>query len=165
MLSTEKLEFYFEHTMPQQINALKPDTLPLWGRMNATQMLDHLRDGFHLSMEVHVLPPGVVSDKAEKLKAISLTSDRPLPKEFTNPVLELLEKPPLPEHQLAQQRLIDVFNEFKAYYKGKGTEHTAPHNLFGYLNYHEWMWFHYKHVSHHFAQFAMIPYIDRFTEA
>ena len=48
------------------------------------------------------------------------------------------------------------------FYKSKGDDYTRPHNIFGYLNYHEWLWFHYKHFSHHLAQFGLITYIERF---
>ncbi|MES2559030.1 MAG: DUF1569 domain-containing protein [Bacteroidota bacterium] len=162
MKSIEKLESYFEQEMPLLIAKLLPETQPLWGTMNATKMLDHLNDPFKLCTGIYPFPEGSILEKAEKFKVISLLSDRPLPKGFNNPLIQLLSKSSDMDHTQAKADLVDGYNLFKEHYASKGEEYTMPHNIFGYLNYHEWLWFHYKHFCHHFAQFNLIPYIERF---
>jgi hypothetical protein len=162
MQSIDKLENYFEQTMPQLIDGLVLDTKPVWGSMNATQMLDHLNDAFNLSIGVHNIGDEMISDKWEKYKGIGLISDRPISKNFTNPIFSLLEKTKEVEHEEAKQNLQKGFQLFKQTFAQKSDDFKTPHNMFGYLNYHEWIWFHYKHHSHHFAQFDLIPYIERF---
>lgn len=162
MKSIEKLELYFEQEVPLHIAKLLPETQPLWGTMNATKMLDHLNDPFKLCTGVYPFPEGSIVEKAEKFKVISLLSDRPLPRGFDNPLIQLLSKSSDIDHEQAKKDLQQGYLDFKTHYKSKGDDYTRPHNIFGYLNYHEWLWFHYKHFSHHLAQFAVIPYIERF---
>ncbi|MES2778551.1 MAG: DUF1569 domain-containing protein [Bacteroidota bacterium] len=162
MKSIEKLEYYFEKEVPLHVARLLPEAQPLWGTMNATKMLDHLNDPFKLCTGVYPFPEGSIMEKADKLKVIALLSDRPLVKNFNNPLIQMLSKSSDLEHEQAKVDLIKGYQLFKEYYKSKGNAYTMPHNVFGYLNYHEWLWFHYKHFSHHFAQFGLIPYIDRF---
>lgn len=162
MKSIEKLESYFEHEVPLHIAKLLPETQPLWGTMTATKMLDHLNDPFKLCTGVYPFPEGSIVEKAEKLKVIGLLSDRPLMKGFDNPLIRMLNKSSNIDHEQAKQDLLEGYKMFKEHYKSKDGDYTRPHNIFGYLNYHEWLWFHYKHFSHHFAQFDLIPYIERF---
>lgn len=162
MKSIATLESYFEHEVPLIIEPLEPGTQPLWGTMNATKMLDHLNDPFKLCTGVYPFPEGSILEKADKFKVITLLSDRALPKGFDNPLIRLLNKSSDLEHEQAKKELLEGYTLFKTYFKNKGELHTMPHNIFGYLNYHEWLWFHYKHFSHHFAQFGLIHYIERF---
>jgi hypothetical protein len=162
MQSIPKLEHYFEVFMPQLIAGLSPDELPEWGSMNATQMLGHLNDSLKLSMGVFPVTEDMINEKWEKYKAIGLTSDRPIAKNFTNPIFNLKPVSEELEHEQARRHLQKGFQEFKQTFALAGPHFTTIHNIFGYLHYHEWLWFHYKHFSHHFAQFKLIPYIDRF---
>ena len=160
MKTIAQLEFWFEHNMPQLLDALKSDALPQWGSMNVTQMMDHLRDAFKLSMAEYAIPEDAISEKAEKFKMISLLSDRPLPKGFNNPILQLLFKTSEPEFEQAKLELVNQYGAFKLYFESNAGVQT-PHNMFGPLHYHEWLWFHYKHCLHHFAQFGLMPYQER----
>lgn len=162
MQSIEKLESYFGLTVPELTQHITVSHQPLWGAMNAAKMLDHLSDALKLSMGVYVIPPESIAEKADKYKAITLTSDRPIPKGFDNPILKLLTKPNLVELEAAKVNLITNIALFKQTFAEQGPDFKTPHNIFGYLTYHEWLWFHYKHFSHHFAQFNLIPYIERF---
>jgi hypothetical protein len=162
MQSIHKLESYFEITMPQLIESLTYDQLPEWGTMNATQMLDHLNDAFKLSMGHFPVTEEMLNEKWQKYKNIGLDSERPIAKNFTNPIFNLLNKTDAVTHDQAKHNLNAGFKQFKETFAAKGSDFKTIHNLFGYLNYHEWLWFHYKHHSHHYAQFAIIPYIERF---
>jgi oxepin-CoA hydrolase/3-oxo-5,6-dehydrosuberyl-CoA semialdehyde dehydrogenase len=162
MQSITKLEHYFEGTMPLIIAKLPAETLPEWGTMNATQMLDHLNDALKLSMGAFPVTDEMIHEKWEKYKAIGLFSERPIAKNFTNPILSLMQKTDAVEHEQAKQNIQKGFVAFKQFYSQQSPGYTTIHNMFGRLNHHEWLWFHYKHFSHHFAQFGLVPYIDRF---
>jgi oxepin-CoA hydrolase / 3-oxo-5,6-dehydrosuberyl-CoA semialdehyde dehydrogenase len=162
MQSITKLEAYFENGIQTILAQVNADTQPLWGTMNATQMLDHLSDALKLSMGEFAIPESTINEKWEKYKAITLTSDRPIPKGFDNPILKLLQKTNELQLSKAHQNLAHNFTRFKETFMQNGAQFKTPHNMFGYLTYHEWLWFHYKHFSHHFAQFNLIPYIERF---
>lgn len=162
MQSITKLEHYFDVTMPLQMAGLPADQLPEWGGMNATQMLDHLNDTVKLSMGVFPVTADMINEKWEKYKTIGLISDRPLGKNINNPIFQLLQKTDIVEHEEAKQNLQKGLQLFKQKFASEGPDFKTIHNVFGYLQYHEWLWFHYKHFSHHFAQFNLIPYIERF---
>jgi len=163
MQSIEKLEHYFEFEVPAIIKKLEANTQPEWGSMHATKMLDHLSDALKLSMGIFNIPEEMILEKAEKYKAITLLSDRPIPKGFDNPILKLLIKTGEIAFIDANERLIDNWQLFKQTFNNEGGNFKTPHNIFGFLNYQEWAWFHYKHFSHHFAQFGLINYVERFS--
>lgn len=163
MQTVYQLETYFLNEVPKIITQLNFDTPPQWGSMNASQMIDHLSDALKLSMGAYTIPEASISEKWEKYKAITLNSDRPIPKGFDNPILKLLQKTHPVVLDEARVNLTNNFLQFKNVFNDKGADFKTPHNMFGYLTYHEWLWFHYKHFSHHFAQFALIPYIERFS--
>lgn len=162
MQSISKLEHYFEAEMPRLVSGLMPSQMPVWGTMNATQMLDHLNDSLKLSMGVYAVTEEMINEKWEKYKNIGLLSDRPLVKNFTNPIFNLKPHADAVTHEQAKQNLLSGFSVFKQTFAEKGEGHKTIHNMFGYLQYHEWLWFHYKHFSHHLAQFGLIPYIEKF---
>lgn len=162
MQSIHKLEQYFETTVPQLVSGLEPQQPPLWGSMNATQMLDHLHDSLRLAMGFFPVTDAMLNEKWEKYKTVGLMSERPIVKNFTNPIFNLKPPAEMVEHEQAKQNLQSGFRLFKQTFAENGETFTTLHNMFGYLNYHEWLWFQYKHFSHHFAQFNLIPYIERF---
>ncbi len=162
MQSISKLENYFEQTVPGLISGLHAHVLPQWGGMNATQMLDHLSDTLKLSMGIYTIGEELIHEKWEKYKTIGLNSERPLGKNINNPIFSLLQKTDKVEYEQARQNLLANFRSFKQLFAEKGADFKTIHNMFGKLNYHEWLWFHYKHYSHHLAQFGLIPYIERF---
>ncbi len=100
-------------------------------------------------------------DKVEKVKKNALLSDRPMQREFKNVALPI---DPIPHEyddlQAAKQGLIEAVQAFKKHFNTR-KENTQLHNIFGALNYQEWLWFHYKHFIHHFSQFGIIPTVDR----
>ncbi len=54
---------FFTEEVPKLINELKPDTTPLWGTMNAAQMLDHLTAGTRLFMRQEEVEVTIPEDK------------------------------------------------------------------------------------------------------
>jgi hypothetical protein len=128
-----------------------------WGKMNAQQMLEHLRDFFMVSTEeLHFdlavpeeyLPKYrefLLSEKEfrENTKAPpSVLGEEPLPERFSS----------LPEAKLALQKAVNYFFE---YFK-KNADKTTLHPAFGKLNFDDWVLLHYKHVRHHFRQFGLL---------
>ncbi len=137
---------------------------PLWGNMDAQQMVEHL--ALAVKVSNGKLQPPLLSDpaKVDKIKQISLLSARPLPKGFQN---EALPSTPLPYQSSDLAEAIQILkNEliaFEALYQ-QNPDIGFQHNLFGRLNFTEWLYFHYKHFHHHFAQFNLIPYVERFED-
>lgn len=158
------LEQFMYHTVAELTSSFKEEVQPLWGTMNATEMLDHLSLTFRASNGLVTAPLSSEPEKALKLKQIVLLSERPLMKNFDNPVLAMAPRPEKKHtHEQAKESLQENIRLFRKTFEGREDSLTYVHNMFGPLDYHEWLWFHYKHINHHFAQFALVPYTDRFV--
>lgn len=164
MKSVAYLEHAFELDLIPTLRTLSIDAPPLWGGMNAPQVVEHLNMALGLSSGKYQVPLTTPEDKVEKLKKISLHSERPLPRDFTNPVLPKIPEPdPSKSMQERVDELQQTYELFKEVHETKPGEALYMHNLFGPLTYHEWLWFHYKHFCHHMAQFNLMPYVERFS--
>ena len=134
---------------------LKSGTQPQWGKMTAQHMVEHLITAVQMSNgKVHFEcfnPP-------EKLPTLRrfLMSDRPLPRNFVNPVIGP-DNLPLQYPGLEETKEI-LESEINDYYKYFELNPDAnPTNVtFGELNKEEWDQFHKKHFTHHLTQFKLL---------
>jgi hypothetical protein len=158
------LEFFLYDTASELIAPFAEDRKGLWGTMNATQMLEHLSLAVKASNGLLTAPSPDDPVRAEKVKRIALLSERPMPKDFNNPVLTLVPRSDTTiPHEEAKKMLQENIRLFRHSFEEGGPSLTHMHNIFGPLNYHEWLFFHYKHFHHHFAQFGIVPYEERFS--
>lgn len=161
MKPINELEDFLLHEAFMILDRLSPGTQPLWGAMNAQQMIEHLVLAVEVSNGRHEMQLHTDKEKVSKLKAVMLLSDRPMPREFKNPAL-----PPAPVKEMyagidqAKHALKQALELFTHYFRNK-VETKRVHNIFGELDYHEWLWFHYKHFIHHFTQFGLLPETSR----
>lgn len=148
--------------LAEKLQALTADALPKWGKMNSTQMLQHLIDIFRVSREdIKVEFANKVED-LPKLHYI-LSKPVPLPKEFPAPdnIENLINKNKIEsvDLELLKAKLIEELSLFEQYFKAQDQpEFTTVNAVFGPLNYNQWQYFHQKHISHHFAQFNLWEY-------
>jgi hypothetical protein len=153
---TEKneLEHFLKQELPLLLDKLSPDLSPLWGSMNVHQMVEHL--GFTFLMSTGKLKVHFTSEP-EKIPVLKrfVMSSRELPRLFKNPLLP--EQPiPVSTSSLteAKKALLQTVDYFFEYYRQK-PDAVHLHNVFGELNYHEWLITHYKHIRHHLGQFGV----------
>ena len=138
------------------LEILTEDTKPLWGKMTARHMLEHIiavvkSSNGQLVFEECMNPPA----KYPLLKRF-LLGNRPMPKEFVNTVIGEGLKPLI--HNSVEEAKIELnveVNRFYTYFK-KNSNSKPLNPTFGPLNFEEWIVFHNKHFAHHFAQFALI---------
>ncbi len=140
------------HDVRTRLDALRPDTQPLWGKMNAGQMLAHLNVAYDMETG------------AEPVKNNFLT--RFLLKTFVKK--QVVGPKPYPRNgRTAPQFVISDERDFEAeklklvnhlrrvqengerYYEGR--ENVS----FGPLTSGEWSMMYVKHLEHHFAQFGL----------
>jgi oxepin-CoA hydrolase/3-oxo-5,6-dehydrosuberyl-CoA semialdehyde dehydrogenase len=163
MKTTQELEQFIDIDFRNWLSSLTPESVALWGKMDAQQMVEHLIIAVNVSNGKQLITLATPIEKVEKVKKIALLSDRPLQREFKNVALPT---DPIPHEyadlQAAKQGLIEAVQAFKNHFETEA-EKTQLHNIFGELNYQEWMWFHYKHFIHHFSQFGIIPTVDRIS--
>ncbi|MFN4971831.1 MAG: DinB family protein [Bacteroidota bacterium] len=162
MKTISELEDFLNTDLPQVLKTINGSEQALWGSMNLQQMIEHITLAFGLARGLRSIELTAPESNLIRMKNIGLLSDRPMPKGFNNPILtDDLKKLRHTDSENAIQHLLDEIKQFTAYYKSMPSNHTMPHNIFGQLNYHEWLWFNYKHILHHLAQFGLVAYQDR----
>ena len=148
------LDFSSEETFGI-LEQLRADRKPLWGQMSAQHMVEHLTLLLKTSsgrIKMKLMLPD------EKLPGYHtfLLSGKPFPKLFRSPALPA-EPIPLKFASLGEaiEKLKAAVAEFHDYYAYDPAK-TEIHPTFGPLNYREWIIFHNKHFTHHFAQFGLV---------
>ena len=136
------------------LNKLVPSTKQLWGKMYSQHMVEHLMLAVRCGngkLKVECF------NSLEKIPALKgfLLSQRPLPKEFINPLVGegLL---PLQYKSLDEAKSV-LTTEIEDYYKFFENHPNAVlvNPTFGELNKQEWDVFHEKHFNHHYKQFGI----------
>ena len=153
-MNQETLEQFFKVQLPLHLDRLTPQLQPLWGRMNVQQTIEHLSLTFLMATGQFKVKLTTPEEKLPLMKRV-LLSDKAFPKEFQNP---LLPKDPIPVSTAhlneAKEGLKQSVEKFFLYFK-ENPEATTLNNVWGPLNYYEWMVMNYKHIKHHMAQFGV----------
>lgn len=139
------------------INSLQADSLSKWGKMNAQQMLEHVKAFFDVSTQKLKFDLCTPEDQLPAYKAF-LLSDKAF-RENTAAPLSVIGAEVLPVYystlEVAKEKLQKSILEFKQMFT-ETTGLTTLHPVFGNLNYDEWILLHYKHLQHHLNQFSLI---------
>ena len=137
------------------VDNLQKDAKPLWGKMSSQHMVEHLVYSLQISNGKLNVGCFIPKERWATMKKI-LLSDRPLPKNFINPIIGE-DLPSLIHTSLNES--IDVlkkeYSDYLQYYR-LHPEATQLNPTFGELNGVEWEVFHQKHFAHHFEQFGLL---------
>ncbi|MGB1207327.1 MAG: DUF1569 domain-containing protein [Chitinophagales bacterium] len=141
------------------LQKLTLETKPLWGIMNAQNMVEHLGLLFYVSTGKPNIRISTPADKIERFQAF-LMSEKTFQRNFKPADLPTDSTVPLKYKDLAeaQEKLIEQINAFYATF-GNDAEKTIAHPVFGMLNLAQWEQFHRKHTQHHFRQFGLIDVV------
>ncbi len=136
----------------KRLDKLTPDSKPLWGKMNAGQMLAHLNLTYDTSrgkvrVEMHPLMHFFIKKFLKK----TVVDDKPYPKKSkTSPYFEVTESKDFNlEKDKFLQNMQWVFEKGESYFEGRLT------SSFGRLTAKEWSNLFQKHLDHHFKQFGV----------
>ncbi len=137
------------------LKLLSDSTLPLWGRLDAQQMIEHLIALFELSnkeQETPILTPEKYLHKSVDF----LMSNELMPKNFVAKFLPI-DPPPYIHASLDEAvfYLFKVLDSYHIYWVGKEAC-KLNHPIFGSLTKDKWDRVHNKHIHHHFLQFGLI---------
>lgn len=136
----------------QRIKNLSPTTRPLWGKMNAAQMLAHCNVAYELVYENKHPKPGAFQKFLIKLFAKNqVVGPKPYPKNGRTAPMFLMKDDKVFEAE--KQRLINYIERTQtlgeAHFNGKES------HAFGKLNANQWNNLFYKHLHHHLTQFGV----------
>jgi hypothetical protein len=141
----------------EKLNTIQADSKPLFGKMTAQHMVEHLELILHYSNGTR---KAVLLTPQEKLGVMKdfLMSDKELTQGFRSPFLPQDGSLPGLNHtdiETAKKALLHTWNNFESYFgSNSGIKEMNP--FFGELNYEEWIRFHKKHFTHHFKQFGLL---------
>jgi hypothetical protein len=140
----------------QLLKNLNENTSPIWGKMTAQHMIEHLVRAVQISngkenFDICINPP----EKFPVLKRI-LASPKPLTRNFVNYIIGEGLQPLIYENlELAKESLNIEIENFEQFFK-QNPKATPMNVTFGPLNHDEWILFHNKHFTHHLMQFGLI---------
>jgi len=141
--------------LPQAVDNLDEKAAPLWGKMTAQHMIEHLSLTFKIStgnIEISCSPPEKFLPRMKSF----LQNNKETPHNFKNPLLG--ENPPALEYSSfidAKTALLEKLNGFLDHFQSY-PEAIHTHPLFGPLGRDEWQRVHFKHCYHHLLQFSII---------
>jgi oxepin-CoA hydrolase/3-oxo-5,6-dehydrosuberyl-CoA semialdehyde dehydrogenase len=133
------------------LSALNAGTKPLWGKMNAQQMVEHLVQQIEYCNGKKITTCDLPTEEAAREKEKWIYTDIEIPK---NLVLGPLPELRYSNLETAISQLLEELNDFEEYFKVPGI--TSIHAGYGAMNYHEWLIWHGKHFTHHFRQFGLL---------
>lgn len=146
---------FLKHILMDAIDSLTEQIQPLWGKMSAQHMVEHLIWAFELStgkVKIQCKLPENIIDRPKKL----LFTNKPTPRNFKNPVLS--DSPsPLRFSSLADSKSA-LRKEINLFYEHIIDKPEAIHNhpILGPIGTEDWECVHFKHCYHHLLQFGLI---------
>ena len=138
----------------RRLHALRPDSVPRWGRMSAHQAVCHLSDSFRMAIGQKVASPasGPLQRTIVKWVALYFPSQWPA---------GILTRPEI-DQQCGGTRPLDFagdvaeLEKFVKLISTRGRDVDWPeHPIFGRMSSSEWLRWAYLHMDHHLRQFGV----------
>ncbi|MCX7729284.1 MAG: DUF1569 domain-containing protein [Bacteroidia bacterium] len=150
----DKEKFLLKDYIPL-LRQLSGHEKPLWGKLSAQGMIEHMTDSFGIGWKRIVFPLYTSPENLPKLKAFML-SDKPF-KENT-PNFYMPEEPPPLRNENITKAIEELENEIQnfVHYHKENPGIIVQNPFFGDLNYQEWLHLLYKHAQHHLRQFRLV---------
>ena len=148
----------FRKTDFNGLSQLPPNMPPQWGSMTLQHMVEHLIYTFKICNGGMTVAVYTSADKIQRIKDISLFSEREFPRDVKMPILP---EHPAPYEYISMQEAIKTLQAEIEKFEQHFEEHkglTNNHPLFGPLVYDEWVRYHNKHFTHHLKQFDLLQY-------
>jgi hypothetical protein len=135
-----------------RINKLTPETLPLWGKMNASQMLAHSNVTYeYVFDERNDKPNFFVKWLLKKFVKNKVVGEAPYEQNMkTSPAFIV---PDNKNFEKEKTRLINYINKVVA--TGQAAFEGKESSSFGVMTSAEWNNLMYKHINHHLEQFGV----------
>jgi hypothetical protein len=136
----------------ERMALLRPDSEPLWGKMNAPQAVAHCSAGLELALGDRT-PPRVFIGRLMGwiVKPSMFRDDEPMRR--NSPTIKDLVVKDKRELTTERDRLSGLIDRFAAAGPAGCTNH--PHSFFGRLAPEQWAILMYKHLDHHLRQFGV----------
>ena len=138
------------NSIQERINKLTPDSKPVWGKMNVSQMLAHLQPTMLVSFGELELKGGLMGFLFGKVAKKKIVTEKPFKQNI--PTLKAFKVSPK-DFETEKNTLLNYVARFKT--KGAKIFTSKPHPFFGRLTTTEWDMLQWKHLDHHLRQFGV----------
>jgi len=139
-------------TYIKRLDALRPTTQPLWGKMNAAQMLAHLNVAYEMAYEnIHKAPNAFVKFFLKLFVKDTVVGGKPYKKNSQTAPAFLIKNER--DFEKEKSRLIAYIR--KTQELGADYFDNKESLSFGKLSKEEWNVMFDKHMEHHFSQFGI----------
>lgn len=137
-----------------RLQQLRPGTRPLWGKMNANQMVCHLHDTMKLALGERAFEDRSTLLSRTVQRWVAFHLPLPWPKNYpTRPEFDqLVGGTPPSDFARDTAALVAVLQRFV---RQPRDFHFGRHPIFGEMTEWEWMRWAYRHADHHFRQFGI----------
>lgn len=138
--------------LKERIEKVTPSTKPIWGKMNATQMLAHCNVTYEYAFDERKDSPNfLVKIMLKKFVKPIVVSEQPYKKDSkTAPAFIITDERNFDkEKQRLYTYMDNVLKKGTSFFEGKESV------SFGVLNAIEWNNMFYKHLDHHLQQFGV----------
>ena len=138
------------HEVRERIARLAPDTIPVWGKMNAAQALAHCAEAMKMGTG-ETVPQRIFIGRlfGSLARKRMIVAGHPMPRNVkTHPTLLA---PAECDFDAERRRLLQIVERFIEAGPSGCTKH--PHFFFGPLTPTEWSSLMYRHLDHHLQQF------------
>lgn len=151
---TNHRAFFIEET-PQLVMNLTPDSKPLWGNMDALEMIKHLY-GSAVLMQTRGDNLLVIPEEKVPMAQAFLRSEKPLMKNAPKPeVYRVIEQSDFGGFKQSVAAFIGAIRQFEEHTRTT-PDFTFFHPYFGLLDAELTRQLQFKHITHHFHQFRLI---------
>jgi hydroxymethylglutaryl-CoA reductase len=141
-------------TMLSALSRLSNSNKPLWGKMNAQEMVEHLSDMLMMARGTGNFTIDVDAETIARRQQF-LLSDKEMAKNIAVPFTKELIELSNDELELAVDEFTDEWLNFIELYENN-PDASVVHPYYGALDFNLWLKMHDKHFMHHFKQFGLI---------
>ncbi len=135
----------------ERLGKLRPDSKPLWGKMDVAQAVAHCAAAMEWAVGLQLPPRRLVGLLFGRFAKVMIVKEIPMPRNSrTDRRLLVKDKR---DFEVERQRLGELIDRFVT--AGPAGCTTHPHSLFGKLTPTEWAALMYQHLDHHLRQFQV----------
>jgi hypothetical protein len=134
-----------------RIEALRPESMRVWGKMDVAQMLRHCSIALETGTGERPMKQKLIGKILMPFIRKSIFGEKPFSRNGpTDPTYVIADER---DFAVERKRLLDVIQLFVG--RGEAEVAKAPHPFFGRMTGQEWGQVMYKHLDHHLQQFGV----------
>jgi hypothetical protein len=135
----------------ERLGKLAPDTERRWGKMSASQMMEHAARALEMAAGKKPIQQRFIGKAIGWIFKSGFLGEKPIPRSAPTGRSFIIQGEP--DFEATRKRLTDVMAEF--YGLGEGGTDGNIHGFFGPLSGKQWGETQYKHLDHHLRQFGL----------